>query len=300
MTTASQKAHDTRLEAESLAAHYPPLLVEAERVANTVAQGLHGRRRVGPGETFWQFQHYTPGDPATSIDWRQSSKSEHLYVRQTEWEAASTVWIWCDPSPSMNYGSKFANGTKRDRAVLIALALSVLLLRAGERVASLDADVEPGSGRTALRALADAWLAPSPTPKADTSLPTGHILPRFAQTVLIGDFLTPIEEIEQKLVALASTGVQGHLLQILDPAEEDLPFEGRVDFVGPEDDLHLVVGRAQNLRERYQDRLRSHRTALAQLVGHMGWTFSTHRTAHRPETALLGLYGALAGDQGIV
>jgi len=60
--------------AEQSAAVLPPLLVAAERVATTVAQGVHGRRRVGQGETFWQFRQYEPGDAATRIDWRESAK----------------------------------------------------------------------------------------------------------------------------------------------------------------------------------------------------------------------------------
>ena len=77
-----------RDRAEQAAATLPPLLVAAERVATTVAQGVHGRRRVGQGETFWQFRQYEPGDAATRIDWRESAKSQRLYVRETEWEAA--------------------------------------------------------------------------------------------------------------------------------------------------------------------------------------------------------------------
>src|SRR5512146_2442855 len=91
--------------AEELAAALPPLLVAAERVAATVAQGVHGRRRVGQGESFWQFRQYEPGDSLQRIDWRESAKSERLFIRQTEWEAAQSVWAWRDFSPSMNYAS---------------------------------------------------------------------------------------------------------------------------------------------------------------------------------------------------
>ena len=94
-----------RQRAEEAAAALPPLLVAAERVAATVAQGVHGRRRVGQGETFWQFRQYQPGDAASRIDWRESAKSQRLYVRETEWEAAQSVWLWRDGSASMDYTS---------------------------------------------------------------------------------------------------------------------------------------------------------------------------------------------------
>ena len=97
----THQSSDLHHRAEELAAHLPPLLVAAERVAATVSQGVHGRRRVGQGETFWQFRRYQFGDSTQLIDWRQSAKSQPVYVRETEWEAAQSVWLWRDGSPSM-------------------------------------------------------------------------------------------------------------------------------------------------------------------------------------------------------
>ncbi|MBU6472987.1 MAG: DUF58 domain-containing protein, partial [Alphaproteobacteria bacterium] len=77
-----------RAQAEALAAGLPPLQVAAERLASSVSLGVHGRRTAGMGETFWQFRRYQAEDPSTAIDWRQSAKSQHLFVREREWEAA--------------------------------------------------------------------------------------------------------------------------------------------------------------------------------------------------------------------
>ena len=118
--------------AEQSAGRLPPLQIAAEQVAATVAQGVHGRRRVGIGETFWQFRRYVPGDSTRSIDWRQSAKTDHIYIRETEWAAAQSVWLWRDPSPSMAYRSARSLPEKRDRADLLLLALASLLNRAGE------------------------------------------------------------------------------------------------------------------------------------------------------------------------
>lgn len=57
--------------AEAAAGALPPLLVAAERAAASVAPGIHGRRRAGPGDQFWQYRRYHQGDPASVIDWRQ-------------------------------------------------------------------------------------------------------------------------------------------------------------------------------------------------------------------------------------
>src|ERR1700749_1087609 len=143
-----------RHRAEEAAAALPPLMVAAERIAATVAQGVHGRRRVGQGETFWQFRQYQPGDAAQRIDWRESAKSQRLYVRETEWEAAQSVWLGRDATPSMDYASARGLPTKRERADLLTVALAALLLRGGERVTLLGTGVLPSHGRAVLPRMA--------------------------------------------------------------------------------------------------------------------------------------------------
>ena len=61
-------------EAKGIAAGLPDLLVEARRVASTVLAGWHGRRVAGPGETFWQYRPFTPGEAAATVDWRRSAR----------------------------------------------------------------------------------------------------------------------------------------------------------------------------------------------------------------------------------
>ncbi len=145
-------------EAHGLADRLPEILIDAQRIAQTVAHGLHGRRRAGPGETFWQFRQFQASDTLRQIDWRRSASSDHLYVREREWEAAHTVWLWPDLSESMNFRSHLASTTKRDRAVLLMLAAAELLVRGGERVALLGL-TQPTASRKATTRMAEAILA---------------------------------------------------------------------------------------------------------------------------------------------
>ncbi len=281
--------------AEGLAARLPPLLVAAERVAATVAQGVHGRRRVGLGETFWQFRRYQPGDSPQAIDWRQSGKTQPVYVRENEWEAAQTVWLWRDRSASMDYRSAAGLPTKRERADLLVLATAVLLVRGGERVALLNSGLRPDHGKFALNRLAGLMTDPRQA-HAPEGLPRPEPLLRHAQLVLCGDLLSPLPEIHAAVAALTGRGVRGHLLQILDPAEETLPYDGRVAFEGFEGEEGLLVPRVEAVRAAYLDRLRAHRDGLAALARAAGWSFAVHRTDRPPQTALLGLWGALARE----
>lgn len=293
--TVGDAALRARQRAEGLAATLPPLLVAAERVAAAVVQGVHGRRRVGVGETFWQYRRYQPGDSPSMIDWRQSGKTQPVYVRENEWAAAQSVWLWRDRSPSMEYRSTRELPTKRERADLLTLAAAVLLVRGGERVALLNSGQRPDHGKFALNRM--TTLMTDPRHAADPlGLPRAEPLPRHAQVVLIGDLLSPLEEVHAAVAALSGRGVSGHLLQILDPAEESLPFDGRVEFTGLEGEEELLVPRVEAVRDVYQERLRAHQDGLSALARAAGWTYAVHRTDRPPQAALLGLWGALARE----
>src|SRR5579885_478152 len=121
-------------EARTLAESMPRLILEARRIAATVIHGLHGRRRAGAGESFWQYRRFSSGEPARRVDWRRSARDDHLYVREQEWEAAHTVWMWPDRSPSMVFASPLVRDTKLDRALVIAFALAEVLVEGGERI----------------------------------------------------------------------------------------------------------------------------------------------------------------------
>ncbi len=277
-------------QAEALGATLPPLLVAAQRVANTVAQGVHGRRRVGQGDSFWQYRPVVAGDPPGRIDWRASAKSDRAYVRQTEWEAAQTVYLWRDAGPSMDWRSGAAMPMKKERAELLLLALAALLLRGGERVRLLGGPIRMPGGRGALEGVAETL---NELPASD-GLPPEAPLPRYARVVLFGDFLSPLPAVRRTVGALASLPVQGHLQQVLDPAEALLPFSGRVRFQGLRAEPDHIVPRVEGIREGYAEALSNQLHGLADLCTTAGWTFGTHRTDHPPETALMALYAAMA------
>lgn len=264
-------------------------------MAATVAQGVHGRRRVGQGDSFWQFRRFVTGDPTTRIDWRQSAKSgrpvpEGWFIRETEWEAAQTVCLWRDASASMRWRSRGASVEKRDRAGLLLLALASLLLRGGERVTLIAPDARPISGRAGLDRLAASLDAGGDD---DAGLPPHVSLPRHARVVLLGDFLSPLPEIQAAIGRLAAIPVSGYLLQVLDPAEADLPYAGRIRFRGLEREGDTLIPRVEGVRDEYGRRLKAQQEGLAAICAAAGFGFGVHRTDHSPETALLGLYIAL-------
>src|SRR5215207_3034799 len=121
----------------TLAQRLPRLVLEARRVAATLAHGIHGRRRAGPGESFWQFRPFVTGEAAQRVDWRRSGRDDRLYVREREWETAHTVWLWVDRSASMGFVSDLAQAPKIERGLVLGLALADAFVEAGERVGLL-------------------------------------------------------------------------------------------------------------------------------------------------------------------
>lgn len=294
MTEPKKDIHDLELSAHALAKRLPALLVEASRVAQTVAHGIHGRRRAGPGETFWQFRHYETNDALPLIDWRRSASSDHLFIREREWEAAHTVRLWPDLSPSMRFHSHLANQTKVDRALLLAFALTELLIEGGERV-GLVGEGPPSANRDTVQKIALTLIRKRIDSDTFPSLPPRVRMNRFSECILFSDFLDPPAEIAQSLEHIAAQGVRGHLVQILDPAEETLPYNGRVEFLGVESGERVLAVRAENLRGAYAERIAAQKEAVANLVRRFEWSHLLHHTDRPAGEALLALHTHLSG-----
>ncbi|MGQ2907043.1 MAG: DUF58 domain-containing protein [Aliihoeflea sp.] len=282
---------DALARARVRAALVPDLLIEARRVVNTVIAGWHGRRKRGIGENFWQFRPYVDGEAIARIDWRRSARDDHTYVRDREWEAAHTVWLWADPSASMLYQSKTASVSKESRALVLALALAELLSRSGERIA-WPGLTDPFSARNGAERLAAQMMHAVHLP----TRPDLSTMKRFSDVVLISDFLDPVEETREWLDVLATRGVRAHLIEISDPAEEEFPYSGRTEFQDPETGTKLTAGRAETLREDYRNLYTARREELSAWARKLGWSYTVNHTDKLASDALVRVH--LAMSQG--
>jgi uncharacterized protein (DUF58 family) len=275
-----------RTQALSLARHFDTLVIAAREVAASVLHGVHGRRRAGQGETFWQFRPFAAGEAATRIDWRRSAKDDRLYVREREWEAAHTVLIWVDRSASMAFCSQLALQSKADRALVLGLAIADLLVRGGERV-GLAGLVPPIAVRNVVERFAEAMLHDEQRPDyVPAELPQALRLPRNARALLIGDFLSDAQAVANMIAASGGQGARGHLVMIADPVEDAFPFTGHVELVDVDSRATLRIGEAKAFRDDYLRRLAQHRDEIRAAASARGWTFSLHRT-DRPATEIL-------------
>jgi uncharacterized protein (DUF58 family) len=266
-----------RLEALALAGDLPGVLLDAKRLAAS-APGVHGRRRAGQGEAFWQYRDHRAEDGARLIDWRRSARGDRFYVREREREAAQTAWFWIDPSPGFAWSSDPQAPDKRHRARTLALALGILLARGGERIGMLGA--APRAGAHAGDRLAEDMALPSNATNA----------PPHSCVVFFSDFYAPIETWRARLQTCAASGAHGALVMIADPAEEDFPYQGRTLFEAPGARSDgVLIGRAEAAQQAYAERLAQHRRAVRLLGDQYGFPALAHRTDHSaaPTLAML-------------
>lgn len=288
-------ASDALTRARQRAVLMPDCMVEARRIANTVIAGWHGRRKRGIGENFWQFRPYAEGESFARIDWRRSARDDHTYIRDREWEAAHTVWLWADMSPSMMYKSTLGMVSKESRALVLMLALAEILARSGERI-GCPGVMEPVAARNAAERLATAIIH---APLSD-GLPDTTMIRGTSDIVLIGDFLDDADRIMEKIAPLARRGLRGHVVEIADPAEETFPYAGRTEFTDPETGEKLVSGRAEGLRDDYRRAYLARRENLGEQLRRLGWSFVHHGTDRLASEALVAVHMYLSGTPPLV
>lgn len=279
-----------RTRSEGLAATLPPLLADASLLASTVVLGSHGRRRAGMGDEFWQYRPMGQGDEARAIDWRRSAKSDQHFIKEKEWQAAQSVLIWVDDSQSMNFTGDKNRATKSDRARLLALAMSVLLVRAGERVGLSTIGQLPRSGPVQLMRIAEALT--SDRDSTDYGVPETRGLPYQSRALFISDFMGDMAHFEAQMAKAADRGVRGAMMQVLDPVEEEFPYDGRTIFQSMGGSVSHETLKAGDLRKRYIDRLMERRERLRHLARQAAWQFDVHHTNESAQAALLWLYRA--------
>ncbi len=280
-----------RVKAERLAQTLPPLILAAEHLVNAFDIGVHGRRRAGTGEDFWQFKQYGPDDPTTSIDWRQSAKREQVYIRQKEHETAETVWLWRDNSLTMDYASDLAEQSKLERATLLSMALALSLSKSGEKFGLFGQAEKASTGPTSFNRFVGRVLE-----MQSPSLPDLKLADRLSSkstVVLISDFLCEPSEIAETVRHFVNLGCRGFLLQIADPVEADLPFQGRTRFLSMAEEDSLTLGKVEVVRDDYQALFDAHRQELIRIAKNVSWEYSFHRTDAPASEAFAALYSAL-------
>lgn len=284
-----------RSRAEAEAARLPPLLARAEHLAGAVLLGDHGRRRAGLGDDFWQYRPARQGDSRRLIDHRRSAMGDTQFVREREWQIAQSIMLWTDQGASMRFASDAALPQKIDRARLVTLAAAILMIRGGERVGLTGTRLPPRRGNAQVIRLAQML---SEDGEQEYEPPEHRAMIPHARALFVSDFLGDLEQVKLALTKAADRGVQGVVLQVLDPSEEAFPFQGRTIFESMGGALRHETLKANDLRDRYLERLAERKAELKSLCAVAGWQYGLHHTNTTAQSALLWVWRAIDGGRG--
>lgn len=288
-----KKLLNIRTESEALAQSLPALLQTAEHVTATLVHGQHARRKSGIGQSFWQFREYAAGDRPQDIDWRQSAKTNSVYIRQKEMETTQKTLFWCAGSSNMHFHSDNTKYSKQEAAAIICLTIALLLTHGEEQIGVLG-DSKTGRSERRIEQLGQYLISA----REDEHLPatmTANI-PLHTNLILASDFLSPIEDISTTFKTLAMRAGRSVVIMILDPAEIDFNFQGRVTFENTSD--KETINHASSVRAQYQDRILAHIKSVDSLCKDLGWTFILHRTDEAFEKNISHLWHSGGGRTG--
>ncbi len=264
-----------RDEAQSNICDLPALMIEAEKISGAIEHGLHSQRKSGAGEKFWQFREYHQSDRPQDIDWRQSAKTDTIFTKQKEWQTTRRTYLWCASCASMGFSSGKNLYTKQESAQIISLCLALLLRKSDEQV-GIFGDIKTGKSEDRMQKIGALLLADNSSAKS-VALPNSldFALPSHSSLIATGDFLSPIEEIKDSFSAIASSAQNALIIQVIDPAEMDLSYQGRVKFIG---DGEIIINNVKGVRAAYKKRINAHINQVKLLCEENGWPYILHRT----------------------
>ncbi len=265
-----------RDEAEREISTLPALMMTAEEISESVIHGMHSQGKSGAGEKFWQFKEYQGTDRPQDIDWRQSAKSDTIFTKQKEWQTSQKTYIWCASGSSMDFKSSNKIYRKQACAQIISMSLALLLRRSDEQI-GLFGDLKTGNSEDKMHKIADILLNKS---NIDNKLPNlnDFALPNHASFIGISDFLSDIDKISDNFARILHSTKSAIIIQILDPAEIELPYKGRVSFKPNHDDDGYVINNVASIRGEYKNRMEIHINNVKSLCNELGWHYILHKT----------------------
>ncbi len=242
------------------------LPIRARVIVEGALSGLHRARLHGSSVEFAEHKEYSPGDEIRRIDWKAYGKLDRYYVKQYEQESQLTVYLVLDGSGSM----EFAGGglRKLDYAGTLLAAIAYLVIQQQDKVGlrvfgdrAVDVLVPP-RGKTShlhdLLAVIDQVMAGGgrgDEGPADALERVAELArKRRALIVLASDLFDPDD---RTLTTLRQLRAQRHdvvCLQVLDPHERTLPYEGLTLFEALESDHRLLANPAA-IRKEYLERM---------------------------------------------
>ena len=126
------------------------------------------------------------------------------------------------------------------------------------------------------------------------SKPNVNEIKNNSEVILISDFLNDIEQTKEIIQNLSSRGINGNIIQILDPAEITFPYKGRINFSDLEKEESILIGKAESLRTSYKKLITAHCNKIKKMALAYSWKYYLDTTDVAAESSLLKICNILS------
>ena len=231
---------------------------------------------MGRGMIFKDHRLYAPGDDFRSIDWKVYARTDDLYIKNYEEERNLVVHIIVDCSSSMNFGKPI---TKFEYASMIGIGFAYLAMKENEKFqfSTFSDDLEVFQSRRGMSQLAamvhhlNNLKTGGISKIKDAVLQYRKLIGSRSLIILISDFLIDMQEIKDALYTFGNQEVK--VIQLLDPIEKELKFEGDFKLKDSETHLKMKTFISPRLRTKYEDLLEEHTAKIGEECGALGVNF---------------------------
>ena len=240
------------------------LELRARVVVEGFRNGLHRSPYHGFSVEFSEYRQYSPGDDPRYLDWKLYARSDRFYVKKFEDETNLRCYLLVDQSRSMEFGEQ--GYSKHDYANTLAATLGYFLFQQGDAVGLLSfaeriGDYIPARNRGGHLRRIMLHLERAPHGRStDLDGPLQRILELVRKrglVILISDFLTPVSDLEARLVSIRACGHEMQVFHLLDPAERHFDFRQASLFQDIESGRELYID-PDRARKRYLEKLERH------------------------------------------
>jgi uncharacterized protein (DUF58 family) len=270
------------------------LELKARLIVEGYVAGLHKSPYSGFSVEFAEHREYAPGDDVRYVDWKVFGKTDRFYLKRFEEETNFACHILLDASESMRYRSEHAAVSKLEYAKYIAAALCHLVVRqqdaAGLAIFNTQVTqiLRPSSQPTHLKQL--CHVMEQTVPQGETSLgPIFHDLAerihKRGLVIILSDLFDDLGSLVSGLKHFRHRRHDVSVLQVIDPAEQDFPFDDPTRFRGLEG-LPEQTAEPRGLRSAYQAEFERFLREVRRACGDVQMDYSLLRTDQPLDTAL--------------
>lgn len=258
--------------------------------------GRHSSVLKGASVEFRDHRDYVQGDSLRHLDWKVFGRSERYFIKQFQEETSLRVHLVLDASASMDYKHS-GKLTKYGFARELAAAAGYLAHRQQDSVGLVIYDNEvrtwlPAKGGSRhIRHFLDALSTHQPGGRTDTGKALEALAEGMARrglVLMMSDLLDAPEAVFRALAHFRRRGHDVVLVQVLDPAELDLPFDGVSDFIDMETGERLEADAAL-VRRSYREAIGAAIDGYRERCGALRVDFRLATTDRTPADFLNGL-----------